>query len=64
MGVVPSAPFVVSNSPDKSVNSQIRQFVNGWRITLPLWLSVALTVVIALTVIGVLGVVIDRSVGD
>jgi hypothetical protein len=31
---------------------------------LPLWLSVALTVVIVLTAIGVLGVVIDRSVGD
>jgi hypothetical protein len=30
----------------------------------PLWVSVALTVVIVLTVIGVLGVAIDRSVGD
>jgi hypothetical protein len=30
----------------------------------PLWLSVALTVVIVLAIIGMLGVAIDRSVGD
>ncbi len=31
---------------------------------MPLWLSVALTVVVTLTIIGVLGVAIDRSIGD
>jgi hypothetical protein len=31
---------------------------------LPLWLSVGLTVLASLAVIGVIGVAIDRSAGD
>jgi hypothetical protein len=30
----------------------------------PLWLSVSLTVLIVLTVVGAIGVAIDRSAGD
>jgi hypothetical protein len=31
---------------------------------MPLWLSVGLTVIIVLTVLGAIGVAIDRSAGD